>query len=101
MPSQHASRQSAIEAVAYQLAVCHWPARASSTVCKLKAEKVVKPPQSPTVTKTRISGGTSNRGTSTVSVPKQPMTKDPSTLISSVPQGNAIPQIAVAAVFSQ
>jgi hypothetical protein len=29
------------------------------------------------------------------------MTKDPSTLISSVPQGNAIPQIAVAAVFSQ
>ena len=53
------------------------PSRASSNVCRLNDEKVVNPPQTPTMTKARISTGTEKRPPLAVKVPKKPMMNEP------------------------
>ena len=62
------------------------PERKRSSVCRLKAENVVKPPQTPTMTKRR---NCRDRifPSANVSVPKNPMSREPRILISKVPHG--------------
>src|ERR1700759_471499 len=67
----------------------------------MKAENVVKPPHTPTIRKMRISGCSPTRAGVRVTAATTPMRKDPSTLISSVPQGNRGPVRAVIAPASQ
>ncbi len=62
--------------------------RSRSKVCRLKAEKVVNPPHSPTITNSRRSSETAYRSPCSVSVLKYPITRHPSTLIKIVPYGN-------------
>jgi hypothetical protein len=63
------------------------PERIKSKFCRLKDEKVVNPPQIPTITNIRMFSGTANLPPVTVSVPKKPITKDPSTLMRTVLAG--------------
>ena len=85
--AQH-QRQADIEAKRGPVA----PARSRSSVCKLNDEKVVNPPQKPTITNSRQGSGQGYRPCARVSVPKNPITNDPSTLTISVPQGKCFPK---------
>jgi len=60
-----------------------------------------KPPQIPTITKIRMSGGTLTGPLVPVRAPNKPMTKEPRTLMSKVPQGNCGPVRAPTAAASQ
>src|SRR5262245_51944551 len=59
----------------------------------LKEEKVVYPPHTPSMKNCwRNQTGRSHRPSGPVKVAKKPITKDPETLTSSVPQGNVSPK---------
>src|SRR5204863_8032203 len=88
-PIHTATRHSTTDSRTLPLASSQRPNRASSNVCKLKAEKVVNPPHSPTMTNARSSNETGHR--CAVTVPKNPMTSDPVILIRIVPHGNCGP----------
>ena len=51
----------------------------------------MNPPHSPTMTKMRASAETDSRPAGPVSAPNQPMTNEPTTLISNVPHGSRGP----------
>ena len=84
--------QSASEPNAFRPARDHSPLRSNNSVCRLSEEKVVKPPQRPTVTKMRQLGVTGSRPPEVVSMKKKPMTKDPVTFTKSVPRGERLAQ---------
>jgi hypothetical protein len=63
------------------------PCRIRSSVWRLKDENVVKPTQNPTMITSLAVSGSGWRPWLSVSVPKKPITNDPDTLISIVPQG--------------
>ena len=64
------------------------PFRIRSNVWRLKDENVVKPPQNPTMMKSLAVSGSGWPPWLRVNVPKKPITNDPDTLISIVPQGS-------------
>src|SRR5204862_673509 len=57
-PSQTAARHSTTDAAMLANASAHSPSLNNVSVCRLKDENVVYPPQSPTVTKIRAEEGT-------------------------------------------
>ena len=68
------------------------PSRARLNVCRLNDEKVVKPPQMPTMTKMRRFWLAGMAPSGMVRAPKKPMTKLPRMLMAMVPQGKLSPQ---------
>src|SRR5688500_15386158 len=68
------------------------PPRARFSVWRLNAEKVVYPPQSPTMKNSRVVGLTRRRPSVPVKVAKNPIRNDPVTLIRSVPHGKVSPK---------
>ena len=65
-----------------------WPLRMRSKVWRLKDEKVMNPPQMPTMIKRRMFSETGNLPLARVRVPKKPMMKEPQILMMIVPQGS-------------
>jgi hypothetical protein len=61
-------------------------------VCRLKEEKVVKPPQRPSMMNCRVSEPTKSRPSGAVRVATKPMTKEPRRFTRMVPQGKVSPK---------
>ena len=73
-PSQTQNRQIATDTSTFAPAKRNFPSRMKLSVCKLKLEKVVYPPQIPTIRKARTSVETSQPLSRAVSVAKRPIT---------------------------
>ena len=70
------------------LAFSHSPSRSKLSVCRLKEENVVYPPHTPTMKNNRKPGEPS-RPAEPANAAKNPITNEPDTLTTRVPQGNA------------
>src|SRR2546429_2177276 len=86
-PAHTPARHSATDSTELAAALNHSPSWASVSVCKLKEEKVVYPPQIPSMKNCRKVGAASQRPSGPVTVANSPMTNEPLTLTKSVPQG--------------
>ena len=84
-PSQTQARQSIVELPAFAAAFSHACSRMSSTVCRLKAENVVKPPQNPDIRNIAL---VLLRCSSMKKPAQTPIMKAPRMLAASVAQGN-------------
>ena len=90
-PAQTATRHSAFERTIFPTARPTSPSFRRLRFCKLKEENVVYPPQKPVMTNWRGVVPKNMRPSGPMVVAANPMTKEPTTLTSSVPQGKVSP----------
>lgn len=90
-PSQTPTRHSTSDSTELAPALNHWPSSARLSVCKLKEENVVYPPQIPSIKNCRNEAGASHRPSGPVAVANSPMTNEPVTFTERVPHGNVSP----------
>lgn len=90
-PIHTASRHKATDPKTFAPTASQRPCCARTSVCKLKAENVVKPPRNPTTTKRRVAGDTARLPVGASHAETKPTTKQPVTLTVIVAQGNVSP----------
>src|SRR6266581_2264664 len=95
-PAQTETKHSTIDAPMLPPARNHSPSFNKLSVCRLNEEKVVNPPQIPTITNWRVVEPTKTRPSGPVSAAKNPMMKEPTTFTMSVPHGNVAPKYLAA-----